>query len=273
MNKQNVLGFISGARSHGDGGTDDPMKKIKEEIAALKETNPDFQKIVDYSIGMGKSEADKKNREQLQKLESEKKSLLEQMKGHESTFQGSQKEKEELQKRIADLEEQTMTAEEKSRKKYQDELKKRDDKLKELENTAVAWQTDYENLLIEKTIMDKVTTGDNVAVNPRQVVDLLKNRAQLKPKIDSDGKELDEFRVVLTGLSKNGDDPSDYDFEEGFKIWADDESNDNLFKSRIAGGGSDKGGSAGHHKPANANLDDVEAYRENRDQILGQIKE
>lgn len=270
MKKYNVLGFISDAK-HGD---DSPPKEVKKEIAALKETNPDFQKIVDYAIGMGKSETETKFTKQLDQLALEKKSLLHKMKEVESTFQGTEQEKAKLQDRISELEEQTMTQDERAQKKYSAEMDKRDTEIKGLKSTALAWQKDFEKLTIKNTILHKVTSGDFEAVNPHQVVDLLSHTAELRQVLDKNGKETDKFKVVLAGISKNGEEPKDFDFDDGFKIWAEKPDNDNLFKSRIAGGGSDKGaGGGGEHAPPNVDLTDIDAYRENRDKILQSVKQ
>lgn len=219
-------------------------QRYRADIAPLKaKFGEDFQKIFDYAVGKGKSEVEAKFKGD---LESTKKALnesltrLKEFQALQTKYQATEEEKKKLAEQIAELEKKTMTAAELEDRRRKAEAELHQKTLKQHQEDSDWYKGQLEKHLIESAIMEAASMPNTKAFNPRQIVNLLAPQAQVEEVTNGDAKHTGKYKIILKLWDAEKGDFVAHDFQTGWKVWAEDQNNNNLFLDRLTAG-SDTG--------------------------------
>ena len=189
---------------------------------------------------------------------------VDQLKAFESKDKLTEKEREDLRKSIAEKEQELLTKQELARTEKDKIEKKHKTTVDELTADRDKWQKDYVELRISRAIRDAAVA--HKAINPSQVVDLLRSRTSLKE--DEESPTGDIVMMKLDTTDKEGKAVVlDLSVDTAIKQMTEMESHWNLFE--VAGEGG-SGRTNQRTAPPQGSIDwkklskDPEAYRKKR---------
>jgi hypothetical protein len=196
------------------------------------------------------------------------KALLSQLEEVKKTAKMGSDERAELEKKIEELSRQTMTAEERARQKETKLQKQYEEERLSIEKEKEDWKKRHTELLVSNQLLKSAVS--NKAIEPNQLLKMLRNDIRVVQKVDEDGKPTDGFevRMNLMDTDKNNK-PIELDLtvEEGIKRMTELPQYGNLFEGGKSGGiGGDNAANRRNGKIDVAKLakTDPAAYRELR---------
>jgi hypothetical protein len=173
-----------------------------------------------------------------------------------------------LENKIEELQKMTMTADERARQKEGKLQEQYEEKISLLENDKESWKRRHTDLLVSNAILRAASV--NKAVEPTQLLKMLKTDIRVVQKLDEDGKPIDDFdiRMDFPDTNKDGK-PIELDLtvDEAVKRMTELPQYGNLFEGNKAGGtgGSNINGRTGKKiDVARLAKEDPAAYRELR---------
>jgi hypothetical protein len=186
--------------------------------------------------------------------------LLSQLEEVKKTSKMNNDERSALEGKIEELQKLTMTAEERSRQKEGKLQKQYDEKLTTLETERESWKRRHTDLLVSNSILRAAST--NKAVEPVQLLKMLKGDVRVVQKFDENGQLIDDFDIRMNFPDTNKDGKPielDLTIDEAVKRMTELPQYGNLFEGGKAGG---VGGNNMHGKSA-GKIDVARLAREN----------
>ncbi|MFA5758514.1 MAG: hypothetical protein WC942_03970 [Clostridia bacterium] len=171
------------------------------------------------------------------KTQEVQKQLLSQLEEAKNTAKLGTEERTNLEKKIEELQKVTMSAEERARQKEVKLQKQYEDQIAQISEEKENWKKRHTDLLISNSILR--AASENKAVEPNQLLKMLKSDAKLVQKLDEDGQPINDFdvRMSLLDTDKNGK-PIELDLTigEAVKRMTELPQYGNLFEGGKSGG-------------------------------------
>jgi hypothetical protein len=245
-------------------GEEEAAAKAAEEAAAAKAAEEAAAGDKSKKL-FTQDEVNKIMAENKRGLQTKNESLIAELEKIKKAGNLTVEQKAQLETRIDTLQNELLSKEELS-KKEAEKLKKEATTIKEsLTAERDDWKNRYTHATIQRTITDAAV--DNNAVNPRQIVAILQQKANLVPEVDVEGNATGNLvpKVKFETTDKDGKAiVIDITIPEAVKQMKDMEEYFNLFKGEGTGGVGASSKSTGKVLDARTLAKDPAKYREAR---------
>lgn len=249
-----------GGEGGGEGG-DEAAKKAADEAAkkAEEEAKKRGEKL------FTQAEVNKIMAENKRTLQTKNEALIKELETLKKGGNLSAEQKSQLESRIETLQNELLSKEELS-KKEADKLRKESQKqLEALATERDGWKNRYTTATIQRTITDAAV--ENKAINPRQIVAILQQKANLVPATDNEGNQTGELvpKVKFDTTDKEGKPVTiEITIPEAVKQMKDMEEYFNLFQGEGSSGLGASSKSTGKVADVRTIAKDPAKYREAR---------